>query len=151
MQSSNKETKKANETVKNLQNNNGFVSQDDKETIQDFFANPHEFIKNAVKIAIAEITPATTEPNKDDDFMTLDIAYKEILGQFYSSKQYIYILVKNNAIPSLKIGKKRVFSRTELTEWIAAGRYDYGKAQIEKQAIDYVNSTPLKTTKKTKK
>lgn len=123
-----------------------FVSQN-TETLLSFIANPHEFIKSAVKAAIAETSTSTsTETSKDNDLISLQIAHSTLLRDFYS-KQYLYELVRNNAIPSLKIGKKVVFSRAALLEWIAAGRYDYGKAQIEKAAIAYVNANPSPSPK----
>lgn len=152
MQSNNKETEKANETVENLQSLTSFVSQKANENLLSFFANPYEFIKSAVRTVLAETSTSETpsEISYDNDLISLDIAHKTILSNLYT-KPYLYQLVSQKAIPSLKIGKKVMFRKTELLAWIAAGCYDYGKAQIEKSAIAYVNSNPNTKDKKGKK
>ena len=142
-------TEKTNKDDKNI----SFFVSNSAETLQSFFANPFEFIKSAVRTVLAETSTSsetstsTSEISYDNDLISLDIAHKTILSNLYT-KPYLYQLVSQKAIPSLKIGKKIMFRKSELLAWINAGCYDYGKAQIEKSAIEYVNSNPNKKGKK---
>ena len=142
MRNSKKDLDKPNNREENLQNLTSFVTSSITETLACFFANPIGFIQDAVRQALAEQNASTKPTKEENDIISLDVAYETILKEHYV-KSYIYELVRKNMIPSHKAGTRTVFSKTELLAWVAAGCYDVGKAEIAKQATDYVNKNPL--------
>lgn len=77
-----------------------------------------EIISELVCEGIKKITPA--EPVKfESDLIGMDKAIIFLQEQGYLIKKgSLYNLVSNKAIPFRKIGKRVVFSRTQLTEWV---------------------------------
>jgi len=56
-------------------------------------------------------------PSKNGDILDVD----EAAALLKVSKKTIYARVKNNAIPHAKLGRKLLFSRAKLTQWVADG------------------------------
>lgn len=88
-----------------------------------------EIISELVCEGIKKITPA--EPVKlESDLIGMDKAIIFLQEQGYSIKKgSLYNLVSNKAIPFRKIGKRIVFSRTKLADWVTV-----------KSAINYSDS-----------
>jgi excisionase family DNA binding protein len=64
----------------------------------------------------AFIKPAPA-PVKNGDILDVD----EAAALLKVSKKTIYTRVKNNAIPYAKLGRKLLFSRAKLTQWVSDG------------------------------
>jgi excisionase family DNA binding protein len=56
-------------------------------------------------------------PPKNGDILDVD----EAAALLKVSKKTIYTRVKNNAIPHAKLGRKLLFSRAKLPQWVADG------------------------------
>jgi excisionase family DNA binding protein len=56
-------------------------------------------------------------PVKNGDILDVD----EAAALLKVSKKTIYTRVKNNTIPHAKLGRKLLFSRAKLTQWVADG------------------------------
>jgi excisionase family DNA binding protein len=54
---------------------------------------------------------------KNGDILDVD----EAAALLKASKKTLYTRVKNNAIPHAKLGRKLLFSRAKLTQWVADG------------------------------
>ena len=64
--------------------------------------------------AFIKSAPATI---KNGDILDVD----EAAALLKVSKKTIYARVKNNAIPHAKLGRKLLFSRAKLTQWVSDG------------------------------
>jgi excisionase family DNA binding protein len=64
----------------------------------------------------AFIKPAPAPP-KNGDILDVD----EAAALLKVSKKTIYSRVKNNSMPYAKLGRKLLFSRAKLTQWVAEG------------------------------
>ena len=81
------------------------------------------------------------EETKDNEFLTIDQA-SELLNL---AKPTIYTLTHKSKIPFIKKGKKLYFKKSDLIEWLNAGRR-LTRTEIEEEADDF-----LKRRKKTAK
>jgi len=68
-------------------------------------------------------------PIKNGDILDVD----EAAALLKVSKKTIYTRVKNNAIPHAKLGRKLLFSRAKLTQWVSDGADLANRAEGGKQ------------------
>ena len=77
-----------------------------------------QLVRQAVSQELQSFQPQTTEPPKTDLINIIDAAsFLQELGCFIA-KGTIYNLVAREAIPFRKIGRRVVFSRTDLCAWV---------------------------------
>jgi excisionase family DNA binding protein len=96
----------------------------------------------------AFIKPALA-PVKNGDILDVD----EAAALLKVSKKTIYTRVKNDTIPYAKLGRKLLFSRTKLTQWVADGadranRVEGGEQLILDQLTGMLNTGQARVSTK---
>jgi hypothetical protein len=89
--------------------------------VQLTYEELHAVVKNSVREAMAEMNSATAQPAKQDR-----IDFKDALAHFQAcgvpmSESKLRKLCMQQAVPSIgKFGRRIVFSRQQLDQWIQA-------------------------------
>lgn len=106
---------------------------------------PFEQLPNAVTMLTKEVSDlkqliiakqeATPNPEKSDKLLTID----EVAKLLHLAKPTIYSKVSRNELPFMKRGKRLYFSRTEIMDFIKAGRRKT-TAEIEQEAETYLSN-----------
>ncbi|MEC4005882.1 helix-turn-helix domain-containing protein [Flavobacterium sp. SUN052] len=107
---------------------------------QQFYMLSEEGIKVLAKQITENIKKAInpSETSSDDAFMTIDETAKLIK----LAKSSIYGLVHQKKIPFNKVGKKLYFSKSDILQWISAGK-NATKSEIELKADEYLIKNQL--------
>ncbi len=106
--------------------------------MNDIIITTPEQLQTIVGQAVEAIIPrlaehqrkANEKPTKENLTMVEAIEYLNGLG-FPTTRSAIYNLVFKGKIPHRKIGKRIVFSRAELTEWVESRTQRIGDESIE--------------------
>jgi excisionase family DNA binding protein len=95
-----------------------------------------ELSKQGAKLAIKEMLEhlKNNKENKDE-ILNADQAAKLLK----IAKQTLYSKTSRQEIPFMKRGKKLIFKKSDLLEYLEKGRY-LTNAQIEAKANDYINN-----------
>ena len=114
-----------------------------KESITHLQAFITELVNEAVQVALEkhQETAITelAENNLKSEILNADQAAEFL----HIAKQTLYSMTSRRKIPFYKNGKKILFRRGDLEEWLNSGKHEQ-MSQIQKQARQYVADKPLK-------
>ena len=94
-----------------------------------------ELVKASVKDAIQKAQSIWQRKEEADEILNADQAAKLLK----IAKPTLYSKTSRNLLPYMKQGKKLIFKKSDLLEYLEKGRY-LTNAQIEAKANDYINN-----------
>lgn len=81
-----------------------------------------EELKDIIKEALAELTATQNEPKPESKYLDMDKLIDFLADNNCSiSKSQIYKMTRLNRIPHRKVGKKLLFNRQEVLDWMHKG------------------------------
>ena len=114
-----------------------------KESITHLEAFITELVNEAVQTALVQhqesASTALAENKQNAEVHNADQAAEFL----HIAKQTLYSLTSRRKIPFYKNGKKILFKKGELQEWLNSGKHEQ-ENQILQQALRYVQDKPLK-------
>ena len=114
-----------------------------KESITHLQAFITELVNEAVQTAL-EQHQETAITELAENNQKAEVLNAEQAAEFlHIAKQTLYSLTSRRKIPFYKNGKKILFRRGDLEEWLNSGKYEQ-ISKIEKDARNYVRQNPIK-------
>jgi excisionase family DNA binding protein len=114
-----------------------------KESITHLQAFITELVNEAVQTALEQHQDASAnelvENNQKAEVLSADQAAEFL----HIAKQTLYSMTSRRKIPFYKNGKKILFRRGDLEEWLNSGKHEQ-ISKIEKDARNYVRQNPIK-------
>jgi excisionase family DNA binding protein len=114
-----------------------------KESITHLQAFITELVNEAVQTALEQHQDASAtelvENNQKAEVLSADQAAEFL----HIAKQTLYSMTSRRKIPFYKNGKKILFRRGDLEEWLNSGKHEQ-ISKIEKDARNYVCQNPIK-------
>ncbi len=114
-----------------------------KESITHLQAFITELVNEAVQTALEQHQDASAtelvENNQKAEVLSADQAAEFL----HIAKQTLYSMTSRRKIPFYKNGKKILFRRGDLEEWLNSGKHEQ-ISKIEKDARNYVRQNPTK-------
>ena len=114
-----------------------------KESITHLQAFITELVNEAVQTALEQHQDASAtelvENNQKAEVLSADQAAEFL----HIAKQTLYSMTSRRKIPFYKNGKKILFRRGDLEEWLNSGKHEQ-ISKIEKDAMNYVRQNPIK-------
>lgn len=114
-----------------------------KESITHLQAFITELVNEAVHTALEQHQDASAtelvENNQKAEVLSADQAAEFL----HIAKQTLYSMTSRRKIPFYKNGKKILFRRGDLEEWLNSGKHEQ-ISKIEKDARNYVRQNPIK-------
>ena len=114
-----------------------------KESITHLQAFITELVNEAVQTALEQHQDASVnelvENNQKAEVLSADQAAEFL----HIAKQTLYSMTSRRKIPFYKNGKKILFRRGDLEEWLNSGKHEQ-ISKIEKDAKNYVRQNPIK-------
>lgn len=114
-----------------------------KESITHLQAFITELVNEAVQTALEQHQDASAtelvENNQKAEVLSADQAAEFL----HIAKQTLYSMTSRRKIPFYKNGKKILFRRGDLEEWLNLGKHEQ-ISKIEKDARNYVRQNPIK-------
>ena len=113
-----------------------------KESITHLQAFITELVNEAVQSALEQHQEtAVTELNESNQ--KAEVLNADQAAEFlHIAKQTLYSMTSRRKIPFYKNGKKILFRKGELKEWLNSGKHDQ-ISKIEKDARSYVRQNPI--------
>lgn len=114
-----------------------------KESITHLQAFITELVNEAVQVALEQHQETAitelAENNLKSEILNADQAAEFL----HIAKQTLYSMTSRRKIPFYKNGKKILFRKGELHEWLNSGKHEQEK-NIQREALRYVQDKPLK-------
>ncbi|GDX50892.1 excisionase [Bacteroidota bacterium] len=114
-----------------------------KESITHLQAFITELVNEAVQVALEQHQETAitelAENNLKSEILNADQAAEFL----HIAKQTLYSMTSRRKIPFYKNGKKILFRKGELQEWLNSGKHEQEK-NIQREALRYVQDKPLK-------
>jgi excisionase family DNA binding protein len=101
--------------------------------------NPFEIILeklNSIEKAIEKLNTVSIE---DQEFMNIE----QVSSFIGLAKPTVYGLIHDRKIPHFKAGKRLLFKKSEVVDWITSTRVKT-KQEIEQMANEYIYKNPLR-------
>jgi excisionase family DNA binding protein len=113
-----------------------------KESITHLQAFITELVNEAVQVALEQHQEtAVTELNESNQ--KAEVLNADQAAEFlHIAKQTLYSMTSRRKIPFYKNGKKILFKKGELQEWLNSGKHEQ-ISKIEKDARSYVRQNPI--------
>ena len=114
-----------------------------KESITHLQAFITELVNEAVHCALEQHQESSTTELAENN-QKAEVLNAEQAAEFlHIAKQTLYSMTSRRKIPFYKNGKKILFRRGDLEEWLDAGKHEQEK-NIQRQALRYVQDKPLR-------
>jgi excisionase family DNA binding protein len=114
-----------------------------KESITHLQAFITELVNEAVQTALEQHQESSVTELAENNQKAEVLNATQAAEFLHIAKQTLYSMTSRRKIPFYKNGKKILFRRGDLEEWLNSGKHEQ-MSQIQKQARQYVVDKPLK-------
>lgn len=114
-----------------------------KESITHLQAFITELVNEAVQTALEQHQDASATELVENNLKAEVLNADQASEFLHIAKQTLYSMTSRRKIPFYKNGKRILFRRGDLEEWLNSGKHEQ-MSQIQKQARQYVADKPLK-------
>ena len=114
-----------------------------KESITHLQAFITELVNEAVQTALEQHQDASATELVEYNQKAEVLSAEQAAEFLHIAKQTLYSMTSRRKIPFYKNGKKILFRRGDLEEWLNSGKHEQ-ISKIEKDARNYVRQNPIK-------
>jgi excisionase family DNA binding protein len=114
-----------------------------KESITHLQAFITELVNEAVQTALEQHQDASATELVENNQKAEVLSADQAADFLHIAKQTLYSMTSRRKIPFYKNGKKILFRRGDLEEWLNSGKHEQ-ISKIEKDARNYVRQNPIK-------
>jgi excisionase family DNA binding protein len=114
-----------------------------KESITHLQAFITELVNEAVQTALEQHQESSVTELAENNQKAEVLNATQAAEFLHIAKQTLYSMTSRRKIPFYKNGKKILFRRGDLEEWLNAGKHEQEK-NIQRQALRYVQDKPLR-------